>query len=55
MKPTSSTAFKYAGAPVKPDARIELATPDHPYVGRGGLKLAHGLRAALDKMNVKKT
>ena len=34
-----------AGAPVKPDARIELATPDHPYVGRGGLKLAGALDA----------
>jgi 23S rRNA (cytidine1920-2'-O)/16S rRNA (cytidine1409-2'-O)-methyltransferase len=32
-----------AGAPVKPDARVELATPDHPYVGRGGVKLAHAL------------
>ena len=26
-------------------AEIELATPDHPYVGRGGLKLAHALDA----------
>jgi len=34
-----------AGAPVKPDARIELATPDHPYVGRGGVKLAGALDA----------
>src|SRR5258706_14378215 len=34
-----------AGAPVKPDARVELATPDHPYVGRGGLKLAGALDA----------
>ena len=34
-----------AGAPVKADARIELATPDHPYVGRGGLKLAGALDA----------
>jgi 23S rRNA (cytidine1920-2'-O)/16S rRNA (cytidine1409-2'-O)-methyltransferase len=25
------------------DARVELATADHPYVGRGGLKLAHAL------------
>jgi 23S rRNA (cytidine1920-2'-O)/16S rRNA (cytidine1409-2'-O)-methyltransferase len=32
-----------AGAPVAPDAQIELATPDHPYVGRGGVKLAHAL------------
>src|SRR3989441_7041570 len=34
-----------AGAPVAPDARVELATPDHPYVGRGGIKLAHALDA----------
>jgi 23S rRNA (cytidine1920-2'-O)/16S rRNA (cytidine1409-2'-O)-methyltransferase len=32
-----------AGAPVAADARVELATPDHPYVGRGGVKLAHAL------------
>ena len=25
------------------DAEITLATPDHPYVGRGGVKLAHAL------------
>lgn len=37
-----------AGAPVKPDARVELAVPDHPYVGRGGLKLA----GALDAFNI---
>ena len=34
-----------AGAPVSSAARIELTTPDHPYVGRGGLKLAHALDA----------
>jgi 23S rRNA (cytidine1920-2'-O)/16S rRNA (cytidine1409-2'-O)-methyltransferase len=34
-----------AGAPVAPDARVELAVPDHPYVGRGGIKLAHALDA----------
>jgi 23S rRNA (cytidine1920-2'-O)/16S rRNA (cytidine1409-2'-O)-methyltransferase len=32
-----------AGASTAPDARIELVAPDHPYVGRGGLKLAHAL------------
>src|SRR5581483_4355506 len=32
-----------AGAPVDVDAQIDLATPDHPYVGRGGVKLAHAL------------
>ena len=38
-----------AGAPVKADARVELAVPDHPYVGRGGVKLAGALDAfALD-------
>ena len=34
-----------AGTPVAGDALIELATPDHPYVGRGGIKLAHALDA----------
>jgi len=34
-----------AGAPIKPDAQVDLATPDHPYVGRGGLKLAGALDA----------
>jgi 23S rRNA (cytidine1920-2'-O)/16S rRNA (cytidine1409-2'-O)-methyltransferase len=34
-----------AGAPVKSDARVELAVPDHPYVGRGGVKLAGALDA----------
>ena len=32
-----------AGAPIAADAQIDLATPDHPYVGRGGIKLAHAL------------
>ena len=34
-----------AGAAVKPDARVALAVPDHPYVGRGGVKLAGALDA----------
>jgi 23S rRNA (cytidine1920-2'-O)/16S rRNA (cytidine1409-2'-O)-methyltransferase len=34
-----------AGAPVADDARVELATPDHPYVSRGGVKLAGALDA----------
>jgi len=34
-----------AGAPVAADARVELATPDHPYVSRGGVKLAGALDA----------
>ncbi len=32
-----------AGAQVDDSADVVLATPDHPYVGRGGLKLAHAL------------
>ncbi|MCA1559190.1 MAG: TlyA family RNA methyltransferase [Acidobacteria bacterium] len=32
-----------AGTTVPRDAEIRLDTPDHPYVGRGGLKLAHAL------------
>jgi 23S rRNA (cytidine1920-2'-O)/16S rRNA (cytidine1409-2'-O)-methyltransferase len=34
-----------AGAPVASDALVELVVPDHPYVGRGGVKLAHALDA----------
>jgi len=34
-----------AGASVPADARVELVAPDHPYVGRGGVKLAHALDA----------
>jgi 23S rRNA (cytidine1920-2'-O)/16S rRNA (cytidine1409-2'-O)-methyltransferase len=34
-----------AGAGVDPAADVTLITPDHPYVGRGGLKLAHALDA----------
>ena len=37
-----------AGAAVRPDAAITLDQPDHPYVGRGGIKLAH----ALDEFHV---
>jgi 23S rRNA (cytidine1920-2'-O)/16S rRNA (cytidine1409-2'-O)-methyltransferase len=32
-----------AGTLVAADEPVEVATPDHPYVGRGGLKLAHAL------------
>jgi 23S rRNA (cytidine1920-2'-O)/16S rRNA (cytidine1409-2'-O)-methyltransferase len=32
-----------AGALVATDADVRLVTPDHPYVGRGGVKLAHAL------------
>jgi 23S rRNA (cytidine1920-2'-O)/16S rRNA (cytidine1409-2'-O)-methyltransferase len=40
-----------AGTPVSEDAEIVLKEPDHPYVGRGGIKLAHALdifRIAVD-------
>jgi 23S rRNA (cytidine1920-2'-O)/16S rRNA (cytidine1409-2'-O)-methyltransferase len=33
-----------AGTPVGVDAAVTLVEPDHPYVGRGGLKLEHALR-----------
>jgi 23S rRNA (cytidine1920-2'-O)/16S rRNA (cytidine1409-2'-O)-methyltransferase len=32
-----------AGALVPADVEVALETPDHPYVSRGGLKLAHAL------------
>jgi len=32
-----------AGANVAGDADVSLIEPDHPYVGRGGVKLAHAL------------
>jgi len=32
-----------AGTSVPHDAEVTVAVPDHPYVGRGGLKLAHAL------------
>jgi 23S rRNA (cytidine1920-2'-O)/16S rRNA (cytidine1409-2'-O)-methyltransferase len=34
-----------AGHDVRDDADVALVLPDHPYVGRGGLKLAHALDA----------
>jgi 23S rRNA (cytidine1920-2'-O)/16S rRNA (cytidine1409-2'-O)-methyltransferase len=34
-----------AGTATGPDVRIHVAVPDHPYVGRGGVKLAHALHA----------
>ena len=38
-----------AGTPVAADAALALVTPDHPYVSRGGVKLAGALDAfALD-------
>lgn len=32
-----------AGQPLRPDAPLELRGRDHPWVSRGGIKLAHGL------------
>src|SRR5688572_14937020 len=32
-----------AGAQVDPGAAVEVTAPEHPYVGRGGVKLAHAL------------
>jgi 23S rRNA (cytidine1920-2'-O)/16S rRNA (cytidine1409-2'-O)-methyltransferase len=34
-----------AGAAVAAGARVEVVASDHPYVGRGGVKLAHALEA----------
>jgi 23S rRNA (cytidine1920-2'-O)/16S rRNA (cytidine1409-2'-O)-methyltransferase len=34
-----------AGAAVATDSEVTLVEPDHPYVGRGGVKLAHALDA----------
>lgn len=34
-----------AGTQVASDADVALVAPDHPYVGRGGVKLAHALDA----------
>jgi len=34
-----------AGTPIDVDATVQLAAPDHPYVGRGGVKLASALDA----------
>lgn len=32
-----------AGSQVSPDAEVALLQPDHPWVGRGGVKLVHAL------------
>jgi len=39
----NGTVVSKAGAPVDSTADITLIEPDHPYVGRGGVKLAHAL------------
>jgi 23S rRNA (cytidine1920-2'-O)/16S rRNA (cytidine1409-2'-O)-methyltransferase len=36
-------AITKAGASIPEDAAVALSVPDHPYVSRGGLKLAHAL------------
>lgn len=45
--PTVPGPYK-AGQLVRGDAPVELVQPDHPYVGRGGLKLAH----AMDRFDI---
>jgi 23S rRNA (cytidine1920-2'-O)/16S rRNA (cytidine1409-2'-O)-methyltransferase len=42
VKVAGQAALK-AGSPVPQDADIEIATPEHPWVSRGGIKLAHAL------------
>jgi 23S rRNA (cytidine1920-2'-O)/16S rRNA (cytidine1409-2'-O)-methyltransferase len=42
VKVNGQTVSK-AGTQVADDAAIDLAVPDHPWVGRGGIKLAHAL------------
>lgn len=37
------TIVSKAGAQIDSEAEIVLVGPDHPYVGRGGVKLAHAL------------
>jgi len=39
----NGSATVKAGASVDEDAEIVLETPDHPFVSRGGVKLAHAL------------
>jgi 23S rRNA (cytidine1920-2'-O)/16S rRNA (cytidine1409-2'-O)-methyltransferase len=39
----NGTAARKAGENVAADAHVTLLQPDHPYVGRGGIKLAHAL------------
>jgi 23S rRNA (cytidine1920-2'-O)/16S rRNA (cytidine1409-2'-O)-methyltransferase len=38
-------AVTKAGSPVSPGAAVEVVEPDFPWVGRGGVKLAHALEA----------
>jgi 23S rRNA (cytidine1920-2'-O)/16S rRNA (cytidine1409-2'-O)-methyltransferase len=41
----NGVAAPKAGTPVPADADVRLLEADHPYVGRGGVKLAHALDA----------
>jgi 23S rRNA (cytidine1920-2'-O)/16S rRNA (cytidine1409-2'-O)-methyltransferase len=48
----NGTMISKAGSPVGADDDITLIEPDHPYVGRGGVKLAHALDVfAIDVAN----
>jgi 23S rRNA (cytidine1920-2'-O)/16S rRNA (cytidine1409-2'-O)-methyltransferase len=40
---SGETRVEKAGQPVKKDAPLEVRGRDHPWVSRGGIKLAHGL------------
>ena len=40
-----TTRIAKAGQPVGPETPLEVRGQDHPWVSRGGLKLAHGLAA----------
>ncbi len=40
---SAETRVDKAGQLLEPDAPLEVRGRDHPWVGRGGLKLAHGL------------
>jgi 23S rRNA (cytidine1920-2'-O)/16S rRNA (cytidine1409-2'-O)-methyltransferase len=40
---TNGRTVTKAGTLVDESSDVELVSPDHPYVGRGGLKLAHAL------------
>ena len=42
---TGTMRIAKAGQPIGPDTALEVRGQDHPWVSRGGLKLAHGLAA----------
>ena len=41
----NGTVISKAGTAIDAGAEVTLSAPDHPYVGRGGVKLAHALDA----------